>query len=292
MISRRSFLQLAGGGALASLALSSYAFAIEPRFRLEVTRYRLRPRRFAALARPLRIAAVADLHACDPWMPLSRVEEIVDVTNRLKPDLIVLLGDFMAGMERFRLEAVPAPEWGAILGQLRAPLGVRAILGNHDWWTDVKAARSALLKNGIAVMENDVELVRPEGGPSFWLAGLGDQLAHRLGHRRFKGVDDLPGTLANVTDEDRPVILLAHEPDIFPLVPPRVDLTLSGHTHGGQVYLPMIGRPVVPSAYGQRYAYGHVVEDDRHLIVSGGLGCSGIPVRFGDPPEIVVVELG
>ena len=292
MISRRSFLRLAGGSALATLALSSYAFAVEPRFRLEVTRYRLRTPRFPALDRPIRIAAIADIHACDPWMPLSRLEEIVDVTNGLKPDLTVLLGDFMAGMERFRLEAVPAPEWGAILGRLKAPLGVRAVLGNHDWWTDVDAARTALRRNDIAVMENDLELVRPEGRPAFWLAGLGDQLAYRLGHRRFRGVDDLPGTLANVTDEERPVVLLAHEPDIFPLVPSRVDLTLSGHTHGGQVNLPVIGRPIVPSAYGQRYAYGHVVEEDRHLVVSGGLGCSGIPVRFGVPPEIVVVDLG
>ena len=87
-------------------------------------------------------------------------------------------------------------------------------------------------------------------------------------------------------------MLAAHEPDIFPKVPARVSLTLAGHTHGGQVALPVVGRMIVPSAYGQRYAYGHVVEDGRHLIVSGGLGCSMIPVRFGVPPEVVVIDLG
>ncbi len=91
--------------------------------------------------------------------------------------------------------------------------------------------------------------------------------------------------------DDAPVILLAHEPDIFARPTDRVALTLSGHTHGGQVRI--LGyAPIVPSQFGSRYVYGHIVENDQHLIVSGGLGCSGIPVRFGSPPEIVVVEFG
>ena len=108
--------------------------------------------------------------------------------------------------------------------------------------------------------------------------------------RWWKGVDDLPGTLAKVTD-DAPVVLLAHEPDIFPAVSDRVAVTLSGHTHGGQVRI--LGyAPFVPSRYGDRYAYGHVAENGRNLIVSGGLGCSSVPLRIGSPPELVLVELG
>ena len=111
-----------------------------------------------------------------------------------------------------------------------------------------------------------------------------------LGKRRFTGTDDLAGTLARVSDE-APVILMAHEPDIFPGVPVRVALTVSGHTHGGQIRL--FGySPVVPSRYGNRFAYGHVVENNRHLIVSGGIGCSIMPVRFGVPPEILEIEVG
>ena len=224
-------------------------------------------------------------------MPLSRIEEIVSITNALEPDLIVLLGDYIAGLRRFRTAAVPIGDWARAFGALRAPLGVRAILGNHDWWTEPEHIRSALAENGIPVMENDAERIAAPDGADFWLAGLGDQLAHPLGGGRFGGVDDLPGTLAKVTD-DKPVILLAHEPDIFPKVPERVSLTMSGHTHGGQVNLPLLGRLVVPSRYGDRYAYGHIVEDSRHLIVSGGLGCSKLPVRFGVPPEVLLVELG
>jgi len=96
-------------------------------------------------------------------------------------------------------------------------------------------------------------------------------------------------TLALATD-DAPIVLMAHEPDIFPRVPDRVALTVCGHTHGGQVRL--IGyAPIVPSKFGDRYVYGHIVEEGRNLVVSGGLGCSGLPLRFGSPPEIVMIEL-
>lgn len=188
-------------------------------------------------------------------------------------------------------------------------MGVHAVLGNHDWWEDRTAqergrgpvfGRLALEKVGIPVYENDAVRLMKDG-QSFWLAGLGDQIAllprGKYGRRLGQGVDDLPLTLSKVTD-DAPIVLLAHEPDIFPKIPTRVSLTLSGHTHGGQVRL-FNYSPVVPSRFRNKYAYGHVVErgDEhsalpRHLIVSGGLGCSIAPIRFGVPPEINLIELG
>lgn len=290
MFSRRTFLRSLGAGAASSIGLSGYAFAVEPRFRLVVTPYRLTPPSWPKEGRSLRIAAIADVHACEPWMPLSRIERIVDTANALNPDMVVLLGDYIGGP--YPSGEVSARDWGGALGRLRAPLGIHAVLGNHDWWTDVHKVRAALHDNDIPVMENDALLVSRDDGPAFWLAGLGDQLAEPLGRRRFRGVDDLPGTLAKVADDGNPVVLMAHEPDIFPEVPARVALTLSGHTHGGQVAVPYYGRPVVPSAYGARLAYGHIDEDDRHLIVSGGLGTSMLPVRFGVPPEVVLIEVG
>ena len=105
------------------------------------------------------------------------------------------------------------------------------------------------------------------------------------------GASPAVGTIWGRLIADAAMYLMAHEPDIFPEVPGRVALTLSGHTHGGQVRV--FGyAPIVPSKFGTRYAYGHVVENARHLVVSGGLGCSGVPFRFGSPPEIVLVELG
>ena len=177
------------------------------------------------------------------------------------------------------------------------------MLGNHDWWDD-DATQNAfkgpprvqrtLEGAGIKVHHNDaVRLTK--GGQPFWIAGLGDQWAfyrrrNRRTGQRFDGADDLPATMAKITD-DAPVILMAHEPDIFAEGSPRVALQLSGHTHGGQIQFFGFA-PVVPSRFGRQYVYGHVVQDDRHLVVSGGLGCSGIPMRFGRPPEIVVVDLG
>ena len=299
MITRRGLLKGLAGFAAAMGSVGGYAFGIEPLWRLRVARYRVALPRWPAHS-PLKVAMLADLHAGEPQMPVSRIAEIVDTTNALDADLIVLLGDYTAS-HRWQTRRVAPGEWAGELARLKARLGVHAVLGNHDWWEDAAAqraqrgptlARRALEHVGIPVHENDAVRLEAGSGTGFWLAGLGDQLAIVNRMRQgapFRGVDNLPAVLAKVSD-DAPVILLAHEPDIFPQVPQRVALTLSGHTHGGQVRL--VGwSPYVPSRYGNRYAYGHVVEANRHLIVSGGLGCSLIPVRFGMPPEIVLVEV-
>ena len=300
MISRRGFLKLMGGGFIASSLLGGYAFAIEPLYRLSITRYRFTPPKWASELK-LKVALIADVHACNPWMTIERVEEIVEQTNALKPDLILLLGDYSSGM-RMVTDYVHSSIWAPALAKLSAPLGRYAILGNHDWWEDKQAQKvghgptfghKALEAAGIPVFENDVIRLKKDGQP-FWVAGLGDQLALLPGRKynrtSWQGVDDLDMTLGKVTD-NAPVLLMAHEPDIFPKIPSRVSLTLSGHTHGGQFRL--FGySPVVPSRFNNRYAYGHVIENDRHLLISGGLGCSIAPVRFGVPPEIVLLELG
>lgn len=293
--SRRRFLTSLVAAGVAGLGSVSYAVGIEPHWRLLVTRHNLRHPRWVA-DMPLRVAVVADLHACDPFMTLPRIERIVSLTNSLGADLIALLGDYVGGPRHLASQLDPA-DWARTLAQLKAPLGVHAVLGNHDWWADVNVqlnrrgtpfARRALEKAGIPVYENEAIRIRHRGR-AFWLAGLADQLAYLIGRRRHLGVHDLEGTLAKVTD-DAPIVLLAHEPDIFPTVPDRVQVTISGHTHGGQVRV--LGySPIVPSRYGNRYAYGHFVEDGRHLVVSGGLGCSIIPVRLGVPPEIVLVDI-
>ena len=299
MISRRRFLQWLLSLGVVGAATSAYAVVVEPLLRQRVTRYDLKLRRWPDDL-PLTIAAIADVHACKPWMDVERIHSIVRQTNELKPDLIVLLGDYVAGMRNYRTGEVHSDEWSKALAGLKAPLGVHAILGNHEWWDDRAAqtnghgptfGRLAFERVGIPVYENDVVRLT-KSGRSFWLAGLGDQLAFWPSRRRFPdrriGVDDLDGTLRKVPDGD-PIILLAHEPDIMPRVPERVSLVLSGHTHGGQVRL-FGWSPVVPSRYGNRYAYGHVREQC-DLIVSGGLGCSIAPVRFGVPPEIVLVSI-
>ncbi|MGA7787057.1 MAG: metallophosphoesterase [Xanthobacteraceae bacterium] len=285
---RRLFVASAAALGLAPTATAAYAGVIEP-MSLIVTRYALTPPGWSA-GRKVSITVIADLHAGGPDMTLPHVRHVVDTAQALQSDLIVLLGDFKAWYGHFKTEPVADPLWAAELGRLKAPLGTWAILGNHDWWHDLVGVRTSLAAVHIPILQNNAVLLG-DAGQRFWLAGLGDQLAQRLEHGRFRGVDDLPGTLAQIKTDD-PVLLLAHEPDIFPKVPARVALTLAGHTHGGQIRVPLIWPRFVPSRYGARYAYGHVVEDNRHLIVSGGLGTSIIPARLGVPPEIVHITLG
>jgi uncharacterized protein len=299
MLSRRQFFRSIGAFGALGASTAAYGFGVEPVLRLRTVSYDLSPRQWPADFQ-LKIAAIADLHACDPWMSLDRIEAIVERTNALKADLIVMLGDYVAG-HRHVTRFIPAGEWARVLANLKAPLGVHAIMGNHDYWEDKMVQRlgrgptvahRALEARGIPVYENDAVRLTKAGRP-FWLAGLGDQLAY-LPARRFRtvariGADDLAATLAKVTD-DAPMILLAHEPDVALRVPSRVALQLSGHTHGGQVRL-LGWSPAVPPKRGVRLAYGHLrLKCD--VVVSGGLGCSIMPFRVGVPPEIVLVTLG
>jgi predicted MPP superfamily phosphohydrolase len=287
-LSRRQLI--AGGIGLVGLSASAtgaYAGAVEPTDLL-VTPYTLTPPNWP-MGQKLTITVIADLHAGGPHITLPQIARIVDTANGLRSDVIVLLGDFKAWY-KYKIKPIDDPLWAAELARLNAPLGVWSILGNHDWWHDLQGVRGALSGVRIPILENDAVLLG-DGKRKFWLAGLGDQEAHWIGPGRFRGVDDLPGTLKNVRTDD-PVVLLVHEPDIFPQVPDRVSLTLAGHTHGGQIRIPFIWPQYVPSHYGARYAYGHIVESGRHMIVSGGIGTSVIPARLGVPPEILHVTLG
>ena len=306
VLTRRAVIQGLTSFTAAGFGLGGYAFAVEP-YRLVTTRYAIMPKGWPR-GLQLRIAAIADLHVCEPWMNLARVEQIVDHTNRLGADVIVLLGDYET-RNHFVRASVPMRDWANALGQLKAPLGVHAVLGNHDWWDDQEAqvrgggpvaGQIALERAGVPVYDNEaIRLVK--GHHPFWLAGLGDQWAFyghfgrqvaarqerrgRRSHHHYVGVDDLAGTLARITD-DAPAILLAHEPDIFPEVPDRISLTLSGHTHGGQLGLLRLGlRGTVVSALSKVPDHGQWALGTARLYVHRGTGHYGFPLRIGVPAE-------
>jgi uncharacterized protein len=260
--------------AAATAAAVVYAGWIEPR-RLVIVRRTLHLPRWPRALDGLRLGLLSDLHGGALHANVRAFARAVERLNEERPDAMLLLGDY--------LDAHPI--WGARiepeaiareLAQLNAPLGRFAVLGNHDWNDAGDRMWRALQNAGIEVLENRA---LPAGDA--YVAGLAD-----LRRRR----PDLPGTLAHVP-ADAPVILLSHDPDVFPFVPDRVAVTLSGHTHGGQVAIPVLRRAVIPSHYGERYARGHIVEDGRHLYVTSGLGTSGLPLRLLAPPEIVVLEL-
>ena len=245
---------------------------------------------------PTNIAMVADLHACEPFMGLKRIDRIVEQVQGLGADIIALLGDYPSNI---RFSRPMAPEAIAErLARLTAPHGVYNVFGNHDWYQDkaaIKAEATRMVWHdifdavGIRTLENEVETISV-GSQLLNMAGLGSQRAfYRKRWSDRVGNHDLQRVL-EALEPDAFTILLAHEPDIFAELPKAIDLTLSGHTHGGQIRL--LGQAfVVPSYYGQRYAYGHVRENGRDLVVSGGLGCTTLPIRIGVPSEITVVEL-
>ncbi len=265
-------------GLAAALVVACWALWIEPASLSNETHSLVLPG-WSSHAGRLRIAVIADLHVGSPWNGLGRLDRVVAVVAAAHPDLVLLAGDFVT-TEVMGGRFVPPEAIAARLGKLAAPLGVYAVLGNHDWWCDGLRVADALDRHGIRVLTN--EAVRLEdGGRSFWLAGVDDI---------WGGKPDLEAALAQVTDSS-PVILLTHNPDLFPKVPTRVALTVAGHTHGGQVRLPFIGRPVVPSVHGSRYAAGHVQEEGRHLFVTTGVGTSILGVRFRVPPEVSVLDI-
>ena len=263
---------------LVALILGLWAFVFEPAS-LTSHQYRLPIPHWGRELSGLRVAVLADLHVGSPFNGLAKLERIVALTNELKPDLIVIPGDLV-------IQDVPggtfvAPEATAeVLSRLSAPLGVWACLGNHDSWLDGKRVTAALERVGIRVLDDGaVQLQR--GGSPFWLVGITDYLTRPHNVAR---------AMAQVTN-DAPVLMFTHNPDVFPTIRSRFSLVIAGHTHGGQVAFPLVGRLIVPSAYGQRYAIGHIVEDRRHLFVSSGLGTSLLPVRFRVPPEVSLLEL-
>jgi uncharacterized protein len=277
---RSVLLALLAAVLIAGGAFAVKAFWIEPRS-LVITRADIPVPQWPADARPLKLAMLADIQAAGPHVTAERVAEIVAEINALEPDLIVLLGDYVS-MMRLSTSHVPPKATAAVLARLQAPLGVHAVLGNHDWWLDGRYIRRLLEESGIKVYENEALPIATGDGRHLWIAGLADLSTRAV---------DLPGTLAQVAD-DAPIILLSHSPDVFPEVPERVALTLAGHTHGGQVNLPFVGRLMVPSRYGQRYAYGHIIEGGRHMFVSSGIGNAILPARYGVPPEIVLLRIG
>ncbi len=228
-----------------------------------------------------RLALVADLHAGTPHVGVEQVARVADVVSREAPDLVALLGDYVDDEAAFSETVRPADVAGA-LARMRAPLGRVAVLGNHDWSSAGESVRVALRDAGIRVLENEALLLH-SGRVPLWVAGLADATER---------TPDVPAALAEVP-EDAALLVLSHDPDLFPQLPPRAALMVSGHTHGGQVDLPfhVLRARVTPSRFGDRYAAGHVEESGRHLYVTRGVGTSAWPIRFRSPPEVVVLTL-
>ncbi len=235
---------------------------------------------------PLRIGVISDLHIGSPHVDSARVQAVVERMNAEHPDIVVLLGDYVGTV--FSLSGRDAPRSVEVLvgisrlKGLKAPHGLAAVLGNHDGAHGGPLVAAALRRAGATVLSNDaVRIDRPGGG--YWVAGLADLVNGTeppLPTRSFRRV--APG---------EPAILLAHEPDLFAETPGGVALMLAGHTHCGQINLPIIGQVVAASHGAWRWPCGLYREAGKQLYVTGGIGTSVVPARLGAPPEIVILTL-
>ncbi|MEO2090399.1 MAG: metallophosphoesterase, partial [Gemmataceae bacterium] len=222
----------------------------------------------------LRVAFLADIHH-GPYTELEFVAQVVRTTLALQPDLILLGGDYCLRERRYI-----APCFD-VLQILSAPLGVYGVLGNHDHWHGLDETRAGMRRAGVEE-----------------LTDRGVWLTRGAGRVRLGGVDDLwcgrPDLAAAVGDATREdaVLLLCHNPDLAEtLTDRRVGLVLSGHTHGGQVIVPGMINPFIPSRYGNKYSHGRVEAPATTVYVSRGLGLTGLPVRYNCPPELTLLTL-
>jgi predicted MPP superfamily phosphohydrolase len=246
--------------------------------RLEVPLQRLPPR-FDGL----RIAQISDFHY-DPYIDNRVIAAAVKAANLLQPDLVVLTGDFVTqgpfSGRHDKRAAGNAEPCSQILSRLRSRLGIFAVLGNHDYYTDPDTVAEVLRGHSFRVLRNEAFALEQEGA-RLWIAGINDAVA---------GADDVGLALQRIPPAEA-VVLLAHEPDFADWVPHgRVDLQLSGHSHGGQIVLPIIGPPYLPPL-ARKYPWGLRRLGPLTLYTNRGLGTITLPVRFNCPPELTLFTL-
>jgi predicted MPP superfamily phosphohydrolase len=261
---------------VAVAALGVYGFWLEPSS-LRLSRYDV-PVPAAPNLKGLKIVVISDLHAGAPFIDAAKIDAVTAMANAAKPDLILLAGDYIGNRGPGPIP-IPIETIVAHLKPLSAPLGVYAVMGNHDRWY---SADSQLIyeldQAGIRVLENRHVTIATPRGP-LYLVGISDN---------FSKLSDPVRALSGVPAGAH-ALCFTHSPDVFPELAPTCALTVAGHTHGGQ--FAMLGRFIVPSRYGDRYIAGLVRENGKVLFVSTGIGTSMLAVRLGVPPEVTFLTV-
>lgn len=297
ILSRRQTIVLfTSFGMAVSLLLLSYSYFIEPH-RLVISPSEVEVHNWDNRFDGLRIVAISDIHGGSNGVDDAQLQRVVKASNAQDPDLVVLLGDYVSQTgpvqgDGKRALRMPVRTIAENLSGLRSKLGVFAVLGNHDGWHDDSEIAAELSTHGIKVLDGEVATLS-RNGASLRILGLKDQLKIASWDTYTADARDQLAATSGTGN----VLVLAHSPDVAPIImgsdPISRDLRLmfAGHTHGGQVWLPVLGRPIVPSSYGQKLAAGHVHDGGLDIFVTTGIGTSILPFRFMVPPEIAVVTV-
>ncbi len=292
----RKTAYIAGGLIAIALVCLAYSYFIEPN-RLVVTEKELRIKGWDRAFDGLKIALISDIHGGSNGSSADQIRRVVATTNALEPDVIVLLGDYVSqahtdqAIENRPLK-MPISEVADNLSGLKAKYGVFAVLGNHDGWYGDSSVAAELNRVGYRVLQNEIAVIHQNGVP-LRLLGLKDHLQLDS----WRAFDGTVRSAVAASPKEGQIIVLEHSPDILFILNywkhlnPHLKLMLAGHTHGGQVWLPIVGAPIVPSSLGQKYAKGHVHEEGIDMFVTSGVGTSILPFRFLVPPEVALLTI-
>jgi hypothetical protein len=281
--SRRVFLERTANVVTAApFVLGSYGM-LYGRLNLETTVQKIPLPRLPQAFEGFRIAQLSDIHI-GPFMPEEQIRKYVGMTNALKPDMVVLTGDFVTFDAKTQYAVVDA------LAGLKAPFGIFGCLGNHDAWSHAEDSITELFRQrGVRILRTESATIRVQD-QSINLIGTDFQSQRRFGSS--PAVANLLGNIVPLIERDRVNILLSHNPDTFDRAAELgIDLSMAGHTHGGQASLEFISPEIAPSRLVTPYVAGWFRKPGSNLYVNRGIGTIGVPIRLGAPPEITVYQL-